>query len=197
MSPISLKGMWNGAWRFDLRGWRRHTHSGATARWSRVVRVWRLSARTEPIIFGRVRSRATQCGVVCELQRQLDAFWQTKGNASQQFSALSVWLGEVPLGVQQWLWRTVCLAAISTTDLGRSFLAAAVLSNRTAGQQLVVTASNSSVARVWDLMAAVCASARLPRPAGLRVVATQPFIRFRGSWTVCRVPLTIFHLGMR
>ena len=65
-------------------------------------------------------------------------------------------------------------------------MASQVLSRRSSGRLLVDMASKNSVARFWDLLAEVSASHGLPRPNGLSVM--QPFLRFRSTWDVTRVP---------
>jgi hypothetical protein len=124
--------------------------------------------------------------VVDNIQRQLDAFLAVTGSPGVQLTAQHIWLCDVPQGVQPWLWRTVCMAAVSAMDFGRSFMASQMLSGRSSGRSLVDMAGKNSIARFWDLLAEVSASRRLPRPNGLSDV--QPFLRFRGSWDVTRVP---------
>ena len=120
------------------------------------------------------------------MQRQLDAFLSATVRPSVQLAAQHIWLCDVPHGVQPWLWRTVCMAAVSAMDFGRSFMASQMLSGRSSGRALVELASKSSSARFWDLLAEVSASRKLPWPnCGS---AVQPFLRFRGFWDVTRVP---------
>ena len=124
--------------------------------------------------------------IVQNMQRQVDAFLLATGRPNVQLAARHVWLCEVPIGVHPWLWRTVCMAAVSAMDFGRSFMASQILAGRSSGRLLVDVASRNGVARFWDLLAEVSASRKLPRPNG--VSAVQPFLRFRGSWDVTRVP---------
>ncbi len=124
--------------------------------------------------------------IIANVQRQLDAFLSATGRPSLQLAARHIWLCEIPRGVQPWLWRTVCMAAVSAMDFGRSFMASQMLSRRSSGSVLIDLASRNSGARFWDLLAEVAASRKLPRPSG--VSAVQPFLRFCGSWDVTRVP---------
>ena len=124
--------------------------------------------------------------IVQHVQRQLDAFLTATSGPGVQLTVQHVWLCKVPPRVQPWLWRTVCMAAVSAMDFGRAFMASQRLSGRAYGQSLVDMAGTNSIARLWDLLAEVSASRRLPLPAG--VYSEQPFLRFRGSWDVNRVP---------
>ena len=123
--------------------------------------------------------------IVENMQRHLDAFHLATASPGVQLTAQHIWLCVVPHGVQPWLWRTVCMAAVSAMDFGRSFMASQRLSGRSSGPSLVNMASSNSCARFWDLLAEVSASHKLPRPTG--VPAVQPFLRFCGSWDVTRV----------
>ena len=125
------------------------------------------------------------CGIIENMQRQLDAFFLATGGNGVQLTAQHIWLCQVPRGVHPWLWRTVCMAAVAAMDFGRSFMASQRLSGRPSGQVLIDSARNNSNARFWDLLAEVSASRKLPRPT--HVSAAQPFLRYCGSWDINRV----------
>ena len=59
--------------------------------------------------------------IIENMQRQLDAFFLTTGGPGVQLTVQHVWLCEVPHGVQPWLWRTVCMAAVSAMDFWTLF----------------------------------------------------------------------------
>ncbi len=124
--------------------------------------------------------------VICEMQRQLNAYAAAVNKPVQQLSALNVWLAEVPDGVKPWLWQTVCMAAVAAMDHGRNVIAAQAREAAVSGSTMLRNASNGSVAHFWSLLEEAAASRRLPTsPAA---VAIQPFFRFCGHWTVARVP---------
>ena len=85
-----------------------------------------------------------------------------------------------------WVWQTVCMAAVAAMDFGRSCMASAVLAGSSSGSALVHSASNSSIARFWNLLAEVSASGRLSHPT--QILAAQPFFRFQSAWRVNRTP---------
>jgi len=124
--------------------------------------------------------------VICDMQRQMNAYAAAVNKPIQQLSALNVWLAEVPDGVKPWLWQTVCMAAVAAMDHGRNVLAAQAREAAVSGSIMLRNASNNAVAHFWSLLEEAAASRRLP--ASPAAVAVQLFFRFCGYWTVARAP---------
>ena len=88
-----------------------------------------------------------------------------------------VWLARPPRGVQPWIWRLVCLAAIAAMDMGRARACQLQLGQaQHSGAEIVRKAGQAAMARLWELLAEAASGRKLP--AGRTPQAAQPFIHW-------------------
>ena len=115
--------------------------------------------------------------VVVEVDSELIAFEARRGRQYIPIAMADVWLARPPRGVQLWIWRLVCLAAIAAMDMGRARACQLQLGEpQHSSAEIVRKAGQAAMARLWELLAEAASGRKLP--AGRTPQAAQPFIHW-------------------